>query len=171
MEKDRTTCTYNYDQCDIRPMRTLKCNICKLYSNQDTKSMQTPTESGEALEEIKDFKSIKEVREIIKNREVEGKKFDNGKPKWSLLPLDVIEEVVKVYTYGATKYNEVSLKDANWKKVEPKSRYEDAHGRHIANRQRGNVFDEESGFYHYAHAIFNLLCLLWHDIKEQEQQK
>lgn len=36
----------------------------------------------------------------------EGRKNDriDGKPRWELLPIEVMEEVVKVYTFGAEKY-------------------------------------------------------------------
>ena len=40
--------------------------------------------------------------------ENEGKKndFQDGKLRWDLLPLEEIEDIVKVYTSGANKYGE-----------------------------------------------------------------
>jgi len=40
----------------------------------------------------------------------EGKKYDEGKPRWDLLPSS-LDEVVYVYTTGAVKYT-----DRNWEK-------------------------------------------------------
>lgn len=40
------------------------------------------------------------MEESIKND------FKDDKLRWDLLPLDLIEEVVKVYTAGAKKYGE-----------------------------------------------------------------
>ena len=34
----------------------------------------------------------------------QGKKYDQMKPKWHLLPMNEINEVVKVLTFGAEKY-------------------------------------------------------------------
>ena len=39
-------------------------------------------------------------------------KKDNGKPRWDLLPLQCIEGMVKVLTFGAAKYE-----DDGWKKL------------------------------------------------------
>ena len=64
-----------------------------------------------------------------------GMKFSQGKPRWSLLPPDEIEEVVKVLTEGAKKY-----KDNNWQKVDPKE-YLDALGRHINAYRKGEKYD------------------------------
>ena len=48
-----------------------------------------------------------------------GIKYDGGKPDYSLLPFNALEEVVRVLTYGAAKYSR-----DNWKLVEPhKERY------------------------------------------------
>lgn len=32
---------------------------------------------------------------------MEGLKYDNGKLRWDLLPLDQVEKIVEVYTFGA----------------------------------------------------------------------
>lgn len=37
---------------------------------------------------------------------LKGRKFDQGKPDWSLLPLDQVEHIVHVLTYGANKYTQ-----------------------------------------------------------------
>lgn len=87
-----------------------------------------------------------------------GVKYDKQKPRWDLLPLATVEEVVRVLTYGATKYP-----PDNWKKVKPKERYLAAALRHLAAWQRGEKLDKESGLTHLAHATCSLLFLQWFD--------
>ena len=68
----------------------------------------------------------------ISDKEEEGKKYDNGKLRWDLLPTNVIKEVIKVLMHGARKYG-----DFNWDKTvnEPNgtARYYAAAMRHIRN--------------------------------------
>jgi hypothetical protein len=86
----------------------------------------------------------------------EGRKFDKGKPRYGLLKPEALEEVVKVLTYGAEKYS-----PDNWKHVENMhERYFDASQRHTWAHWRGELRDEETGYYHLAHAICNLMFLL-----------
>ena len=95
-----------------------------------------------------------------------GKKHDSNKHRWDMIPFDALVEVAKCYTYGGIKYDEKSLRQANWKKVKPfKERYFAAAMRHISAWRTGEIEDRESGLYHLAHAIFNLMCLLWYDIR------
>jgi hypothetical protein len=88
-----------------------------------------------------------------------GIKFDTGKPRWSLLPWEQVEDVVKVFTHGAVKYS-----DDNWKKIDNiPDRYFSAGMRHINSWKTGSKNDEESGLPHLAHAICCLLMLMWSD--------
>jgi len=91
-----------------------------------------------------------------------GRKFDGGKARWSLLPIGPIREVIEILTFGAEKYE-----DDNWKRVpEGKTRYYDAAMRHITAWQDGEKRDPESGKSHLAHAICNIIFLLWFDQQE-----
>lgn len=88
----------------------------------------------------------------------EGQKFDQGKPDWSLVPWEELEEVVKVLTHGKEKYGA-----QNWKMVpEARDRYFAAALRHLTTWQTGDLVDE-SGHHHLAHAICSLLFLMWFD--------
>jgi hypothetical protein len=86
-----------------------------------------------------------------------GKKFDTGKLRWDLLPLDCVEEVVKILTFGAEKY------DANnWQLVEDgENRYYAALMRHLTASRLGEKTDSESGLSHLSHAMCNIVFLLW----------
>jgi len=81
-------------------------------------------------------------------------KFDGGKLQYRLLPPKALREAAEVLTYGASKYAAHS-----WVNVESE-RYLDALHRHLSARQAGEMFDQESGLLHLAHAAVNILFLL-----------
>lgn len=84
-----------------------------------------------------------------------GKKHDQAKPRFSLIPLEPLQDVIAVLEFGASKYGA-----DNWKHVEnPQQRYLDAAMRHIMAWQSGDLVDEESGLPHLAHAQCCLLFL------------
>lgn len=86
----------------------------------------------------------------------EGRKYDTGKPDYTLLPWDAVEQIVKVLDFGARKY----ARD-NWKHVEGgDSRYLAAAFRHMAAHATGEKFDPETGLSHMAHAGCCILFLL-----------
>lgn len=85
----------------------------------------------------------------------EGKKFDQDKVRYDLLPIDALEEISKVLTFGAKKYS-----DRNWEKGMDYSRlYRGALG-HIWYWWRKNDLDPETGLSHLAHAGCCVLFLL-----------
>jgi hypothetical protein len=86
-----------------------------------------------------------------------GRKFDEGKEKWSLLDYETIREMVQVLTVGAEKYG-----DINYQRVDPK-RYQDALMRHIVAMIAGEENDPEDGKSHASHAMANLMFLRWHE--------
>ena len=92
----------------------------------------------------------------------EGRKYDDGKPRWDLLPIDGISPIVDVLTYGAKKYTTpTSPGEENWRKVdEPKRRYYAALLRHMTAWWTGEKIDKESGLPHLAHAGCCLLFLI-----------
>ena len=83
------------------------------------------------------------------------------KLRWELLPLDLVEQVVAVYTFGAEKYAENS-----WQNLpDGYRRYKAALLRHLTAYDKGEVLDPESNLPHLAHAAWNALALL-HFTKE-----
>lgn len=85
-----------------------------------------------------------------------GKKYDNGKPRWDLLPLHIVAAVVEVLTHGASEYG-----DHNWLLVDKgKQRYYAAFHRHLYAWYSGDRVDKKSGLPHLAHAICNLMFLM-----------
>jgi hypothetical protein len=86
-----------------------------------------------------------------------GVKHDSAKPDYSLLPFGAVDEVVKVLTYGAKKYDRF-----NWEHVED-IRYQAAALRHISSYMQGEKYDPETGINHLAHAVCSLLFLVEFD--------
>lgn len=92
-------------------------------------------------------------------------KFDENKLKYSLIPPEVLEELAKVFTYGANKY-EIN----NWKKVDNKTRYVDALYRHMEAWRKGEKVDKESKLMHLSHAMTNIAFLIYFELKEKENK-
>ena len=109
-------------------------------------------------------KSMIEEMECLEKKDKEksekspGIKFDGKKLRWTLLPWKEVEDTVEVLEYGSQKYS-----DNNWMQVRPTRRYLDAALRHLAAYAMGEKKDPETGFSHLAHAMCNLLYLLWFD--------
>lgn len=89
-----------------------------------------------------------------------GIKHDEGKLRYDLFPVNSMEGIAEVLTFGANKYS-----DENWKNVE-KERYLAGCFRHIQAYRKGEELDKESGLHHLYHAIS---CLIF--IKELEDLK
>ena len=85
-------------------------------------------------------------------------KFDQGKLDWSLIPIDSVEEILKVLEFGKVKYD-----SWNWAKGEgfKYSRVFNSTIRHLFAWFRGEDKDPESGLSHLAHAGCNILFLLY----------
>ena len=85
-----------------------------------------------------------------------GVKYDSKKPDYSLIPPHALDDVAKVLTYGAQKYDR-----HNWKQLENlDTRYFAAAQRHLWALQRGEILDEETGLHHAAHAICCMMFML-----------
>lgn len=90
---------------------------------------------------------------------MEGKKNDflDKKLRWDLLPLEEIEDIVKVYTAGSIKYG-----DNNWQNLENGyQRYKAAMLRHLLEYEKGNTIDKDTGCYHLAQVAWNAIAMLW----------
>ncbi len=95
----------------------------------------------------------------------DGTKHDTDKPRWDLLPYGALEEVVKVYTFGANKYD-----DWNWSKGIQYSRLMAALMRHLFKWWwKRESIDEETKCHHLASVVFNALGLLHFELQQQKQ--
>lgn len=89
----------------------------------------------------------------------EGTKHDGDKVRVELLSPWFLEEVGKVLTSGAVKYE-----DNNWAKGIRATRLIGATLRHVFAYMRGEVNDPEWGFHHLAHAACCLMFLVHQDL-------
>lgn len=109
------------------------------------------------INKYEDLPSLEEVEKEMENKQF-AHKHDKGKLQWNLLPINEVEEIVKVLDYGLQKYGKRDC----WKLVEnPKFRYENALYRHLVEYLKGNKIDEESGLSHLSHLVTNGLFLMW----------
>ena len=110
-------------------------------------------------------------KDITVQDDTKGKKFDTGKPRYSLIPDMVLLEVVKVLTYGAAKYDE-DQSDPNWRHVpDARNRYYDATMRHVEDwKHNDSHHDPETGFHPLAHAIADLMFLMQIDLENSVEQ-
>lgn len=91
-----------------------------------------------------------------------GLKYDNGKTRYDLYPLDAYKGCADVLTFGAAKYT-----PNGWKSVpDGKNRYYaalirhlNAQKEHLDNGGKGLALDEESGLPHLDHAQCCLVFL------------
>ena len=88
-----------------------------------------------------------------------GVKHDSDKPRFSLLPLKQVWDIVAVLEFGAKKYT-----PCGWQKVpDAENRYFDAAMRHLCAWRSGEKRDPETNLPHLAHAACCLLFLMWGD--------
>lgn len=121
-----------------------------------------------------------------------GRKERRGKLRYDLMPPRQYEQVVEVLTYGAEKYtvygdctcslqntghaascqsHKVKSKgDNNWKFVDdPEDTYYAAAERHLQKYRLGQDVDPDSGIHHIAHAITDLIFLLYFEEEKRSQ--
>lgn len=81
-------------------------------------------------------------------------RFNSGKPQYSLIDLQSLEQCARVLEFGAKKYAR-----NNWKKGLPLTQILDSMLRHIAALSNGEFTDPESGLSHIGHIQCNALFL------------
>ena len=101
------------------------------------------------------IKKVGEQRNMI----MEAIKHDAGKPDWSLMPFEALEDTVKVLEFGAKKYARCNWAENGGFKY---TRVLGACLRHIFAFIRGEDLDPESGISHISHAMCNLLFISYY---------
>lgn len=114
------------------------------------------------------FDCIDSQAMITKMKNSEGANTPSGefkndrlddKLRWELLPMEEVEDVVKVFHYGAKKYAPDS-----WKNVpDGFERYRAALMRHMMAYLKGERIDPESGLQHLAQVTWNAIAMLYYD--------
>jgi len=93
-------------------------------------------------------------KEAIERSKV-GIRFDEGKPRFDLIPAYSIFEIAKVFTIGEAKYCA-----RNWEKGMPWGKVVGAILRHVFRWMGGEDLDPESGLHHMAHAAWGCMVLI-----------
>lgn len=101
---------------------------------------------------------------MIDQKEI-GVKHDEEKLKWSLLPINLLNGVVRVLMYGEKKYS-----SDNWKRIgNGKERYFSALMRHLTELQDGKELDDDSGLPVIDHVISNAIFMKYFIEKEKKK--
>ena len=88
-------------------------------------------------------------------------RYNDGKPKWSLVDFKSLEPMVKVLEYGCTKYEK-----NNWKKGLDNTEVLESLSRHLFALMSGEELDPESQLPHIGHIMCNAMFFQYHKNKE-----
>jgi hypothetical protein len=86
-------------------------------------------------------------------------RYNEGKPKWSLISFKALEPLVRVIMYGVKKYEQ-----DNWKLSTDPIVPMDSLQRHLICLYEGEFLDKESKLPHIAHIMANAMFISYHTI-------
>jgi len=89
-------------------------------------------------------------------------RYNQGKPKWSMVHFKSLEPMVKVLMYGADKY----ARD-NWKKGLDRQEILDSMQRHLAALIDGQEIDPESQEHHIGHLMCNCMFYSYFNVGDE----
>lgn len=99
--------------------------------------------------------------DLEKSTSIKSVKNDiiDDKLRWDLLPMEEIEDIVKVYHAGAKKYG-----PNTWQNLDNGfERYRAAAARHLMEYKKGERVDSDTGCFHLAQCAWNCIAMLWYD--------
>ena len=145
------SCYFNeYGECKLKD----DPKYCGIDTRNDKRSI-----SYKLIEQCK----TKGMEQEIKTEARKNDRLDD-KLRWELLPLEDVEDIVRVYTAGAKKYG-----PDQWQNLpDGIRRYKAALLRHLVEFDKGNEIDEETGCRHLAQVCWNAIAML-HISKQQKQ--
>lgn len=158
---------YKGQKLIVRPYYKDSCYKC--YFHSDRMFRFCDLENKCRKHERKDENDV--YYELVSNRSHDKNTNDSikndrldDKLRWELLPLEDVEDIVRVYTAGAKKYGENKWQDL----PDGIRRYKAALLRHLVEYDKGNEMDEETGSRHLAAVAWNAIAML--HISKQKQQ-
>lgn len=89
-------------------------------------------------------------------------RYNEGKPKWSLVDFKSLEPLVRVMEYGEMKYSR-----DNWKIGLNPTETLDSLARHLFKLMSGEEVDSESGLPHTGHILANIMFYIYHHEKNK----
>lgn len=106
----------------------------------------------EYREDLDPDPELTKLRKQLGEYKEKALRYNQGKPKWSLVHFRSLEPMIKVLMYGADKY----ARD-NWKKGLDKQEILDSMQRHLAALIDGQDIDPESQEHHIGHIMCNCM--------------
>lgn len=114
--------------------------------------------NGETFVIETDIMDIILSKDPVENKSVKNDIIDD-KLRWDLLPMEEIEDIVRVYHAGAKKYG-----PNKWQNLDNGfERYRAAMFRHLMEYMKGERVDKETNVHHLAAAAWNVITMLWYD--------
>ena len=161
---------FEYDGVMLEVIKASRCAYCFFLRNRCTLK-DDPMYCGNNTRNDKESISYKLVeqckpKDMEQENKTEARKNDrlDDKLRWELLPLEDVEDIVRVYTAGAKKYG-----PDQWQNLpDGIRRYKAALLRHLVEFDKGNEIDEETGCHHLAAVAWNAIAML-HISKQQKQ--
>jgi len=144
-----------------------------LFSVKDSKTGEIKFVAADSVADLEtlgfEFDEIEEYADLTfldSTKKVEaqgGMKFDNNKPRISLIPREALEGMAKALTFGSVKYSAHNFKNGLLY-----SRLADATLRHILAWVDNETNDPESGLSHLDHALASLSMLKYMEVNKPE---
>ena len=101
------------------------------------------------------------IKKLIETEEPEkcdkALRYNEGKPKWSLVHYESMIPMIRVLEFGALKYA-----PKNWLKPMNETEILESMQRHLAALMDGEEFDQESGVSHMGHIQANAMFYNYH---------
>ena len=107
--------------------------------------------------------SDKEEEEKEKQEADKALRYNEGKPKWSLVHYESLIPMIRVLEFGALKYA-----PRNWMKPMNETEILESMQRHLAALMDGEEFDQESGISHMGHIQANAMFYNYHHNKNKQ---
>jgi hypothetical protein len=120
-------------------------------------------EKNQCTDTTKLFCGFKEEDYFDNKSQTTAKRYNAGKPRYSLIDYASLESLVRVLEFGEAKYGR-----DNWKLGLSKESVMDSLIRHIAKLNDGEELDSESNLPHIGHAMCNLMFLEYYKRNEKQ---
>jgi len=106
--------------------------------------------------------NINQSKKIEVTDQQTAKRYNTGKPRYSLIDYASLESLVRVLEFGESKYGR-----DNWKLGLSKESVLDSMIRHVAKLNDGEECDSESGVSHIGHIMANCIFLEYYKRKDK----
>ena len=141
------------DFCVDKSVPSSKCGKCEHLIS--VKFVASPTKDVPIFEG--GLESLAAFVPNVFEKPEQAKRYNEGKPQWSLVNYKSLEPMVRVLEFGCEKYDR-----DNWKKGMPTHKILESMQRHLAALMDGEQFDSETGISHMGHIQANAMFYNYH---------